>query len=88
MFSHHQLPAHTRSLLTHAPIHSVRVQLACPDPDNVDLDAIRKVFPYGTMLPIVLQDGGMRARSGIALEEMGDKNDDFLIAVACVTVGY
>lgn len=36
----------------------------------------------------MLQDGGMRARSGIALEALGDVNDDFMIAVACVTVGY
>jgi uncharacterized protein (TIGR02058 family) len=30
----------------------------------------------------------MRAQSGIALAEMGDKNDDMIIAVAVVTVGY
>jgi uncharacterized protein (TIGR02058 family) len=30
----------------------------------------------------------MLASSGIALPAMGDKNDDMIIAVACVTVGY
>jgi hypothetical protein len=30
----------------------------------------------------------MRAQSGIALAEMGDKNDDMIIAVAVITVGY
>lgn len=34
------------------------------------------------------QRGGMRASSGIAIEALGDKNDDMIIAVACVTVGY
>jgi hypothetical protein len=28
------------------------------------------------------------AKSGIAIAEMGDVNDDFVIAVAAVTVGY
>ena len=32
--------------------------------------------------------GGLLAKSGIAIPEMGDKNDDFVIAVASVTVGY
>ena len=32
--------------------------------------------------------GGMKASSGIALPELGDKNDDMYIAVAVVTLGY
>ena len=28
------------------------------------------------------------ASSGIAIKEMGDKNEDMVIVVACVTVGY
>lgn len=30
----------------------------------------------------------MVASSGIAIKEMGDKNEDMVIVVACVTVGY
>jgi uncharacterized protein (TIGR02058 family) len=37
---------------------------------------------------VQVQRGGMRASSGIAIAELGDKNDDMIIAVACVTVGY
>lgn len=66
----------------------LRVQLATPFPASVDLDEIKKVFPYGDLLPIVVAEGGMRASSGIALEAMGDKNDEMLVAIAHVTVGF
>lgn len=39
--------------------------------EEVDVEAIRKVFPYGQLLPVEFQSGGMRASSGIALPEMG-----------------
>lgn len=32
--------------------------------------------------------GGLCCQSGVAIAELGDKNDDMLIAVAAVTVGY
>lgn len=67
----------------------VRVQLAVPvDAKDIDTEAVKKVFPYGQLLPIEIQRGGMRASSGIALPAMGDKNDDWIIAVAAVTVGW
>jgi len=67
----------------------LRVQLGVPvAADEIDLDAVAAVFPYGQLLPIEVVHGGMRASSGIALPEMGDKNDDMIIAVAVVTVGY
>ncbi|CAN0365241.1 unnamed protein product, partial [Laminaria digitata] len=50
----------------------LRVQLAVPVPEEeVDVEAIRKVFPYGQLLPVEFQLGGMRASSGIELPEMG-----------------
>lgn len=41
--------------------------------EEIDVDAIKSVFPYGQLLPIEFQSGGMRASSGIALQEMGGK---------------
>ena len=71
------------------PSLQVRVQLAVPvDAEEIDTEAVKKVFPYGQLLPIEIQRGGMRASSGIALPAMGDKNDDWIIAVAAVTVGW
>mmetsp|Transcript_26241 Transcript_26241/g.32754 ORF Transcript_26241/g.32754 Transcript_26241/m.32754 type:complete len:190 (-) Transcript_26241:326-895(-) len=67
----------------------LRIQLAVPvEPEEIDEDQIKAVFPYGNILPIEYQKGGMMASSGIALEAMGDKNDQMIIAIACVSVGY
>ena len=65
----------------------LKVQIAVPDPTTVDVSQILKVFPYGKIVTSVI-DGGMRANSGIVLKEMGDRNDDMIIAVAAVYVGY
>ena len=52
-------------------------------------DEVRAVFPYGNIVdPVEVSVGGLLARSGIAIPEMGDKNDDFVICVASITVGY
>ncbi|CAM9440319.1 unnamed protein product [Discosporangium mesarthrocarpum] len=67
----------------------LKVQLAVPVPEEeVNIEAVKKVFPYGNLLPIEFQRGGMRASSGIELAEMGDEGDDMIIAISCVTVGY
>jgi len=54
---------------------------------ELDLEEVRKVFPYGHVR-FELQDGGMIAPSGIAIETLGDKNDDMVVVCASVTVGY
>lgn len=66
----------------------LRVQIAVPDPHAVDHAAIATVFPYGILLPLEIKEGGMRASSGIALPELGDRNDQMYIAIAVVEVGY
>eukprot|EP00904_Undaria_pinnatifida_P006425 jgi/Undpi1/2912/HiC_scaffold_14.g06289.m1 len=67
----------------------LRVQLAVPVPEeDVDVEAIKRVFPYGQLLPVEFQAGGMRASSGMELPELGDVGDDMIIAISCVTVGY
>lgn len=54
---------------------------------ELDLKEVAKVFPYGDVR-FELQDGGMIAPSGIAIETLGDKNDDMVVVCASVTVGY
>ena len=68
----------------------LHVQIGVPSGSvsQVDLAAVAAVFPYGQILPIQIEHGGLLAHSGIALPEMGDANDDMIIAVACVTIGY
>lgn len=55
--------------------------------DNLDLDAVSAVFPYGDC-KFTIQDGGMIAPSGIAIERLGDINEDMVVVCCSVTVGY
>jgi len=76
----------------------LRVQLAVPfvchengdyvEP-TIDLKAVAAVFPYGDICNgIEVQRGGMLASSGAAVKKLGDSGDDWIIAIAAVTVGY
>lgn len=64
------------------------VLLAVPQKyqEGLDLHEVAKVFPYGDVR-FELQDGGMVAPSGIAIEKLGDINDDMVVVCASVTVG-
>ena len=66
----------------------LKVQIACPDPTSIDLDAVAAVFPYGNLLPVELKEGGMRASSGVVVPELGDKDYSMIVAIAAVYVGY
>ena len=66
----------------------LHVQLGVPSGAAVDETRVREVFPYGTVVDVRVDAGGWRARSWISIPTQGDANDDFLICVACVTVGY
>lgn len=53
---------------------------------DLDLDEVVKVFPYGDVR-FEVQDGGMVAPSGIAIDKLGDVGDDMVVVCASVTVG-
>eukprot|EP00546_Thalassionema_frauenfeldii_P002544 CAMPEP_0178938164 /NCGR_PEP_ID=MMETSP0786-20121207/26179_1 /TAXON_ID=186022 /ORGANISM="Thalassionema frauenfeldii, Strain CCMP 1798" /LENGTH=133 /DNA_ID=CAMNT_0020616853 /DNA_START=292 /DNA_END=693 /DNA_ORIENTATION=- len=57
--------------------------------DTLDLTRVQEVFPYGS-IRFQIQDGGMIAPSGIAIESLGDKkgSDDMVVVCAAVTVGH
>lgn len=55
--------------------------------DGLNLEEVKKVFPYGKV-EFIVKPGGLVAPSGIAIEALGDKNDDMVIVCAAVTVGY
>lgn len=65
------------------------VLLAVPPKYQADLDLgeVAKVFPYGDVR-FEIQDGGMIAPSGIAIEKFGDENDDMVVVCASVTIGH
>lgn len=54
---------------------------------TLDVNEVRKVFPYGEV-KFVIKNGGLVAPSGRIIERLGDKNDDMLIVCAAVQVGY
>jgi uncharacterized protein (TIGR02058 family) len=69
----------------------LHIQLGVPKSmvGKVDLQKVKAVFPYGNIVePVDVGVGGLLAKSGIAIPEMGDTNDYFVIAVASITVGY
>jgi uncharacterized protein (TIGR02058 family) len=55
--------------------------------EEVDIEAVQRVFPYG-QVSVEVRQGGLVARSGVTLPEQGDKNDDMVIVNAVVEVGY
>eukprot|EP00897_Mesotaenium_endlicherianum_P005318 jgi/Mesen1/4814/ME000243S03993 len=55
---------------------------------ELDLAKVRAVFPYGDIVGVSVVDGGLICSSGVALEAMGDKNDDCYVVNAAVYVGY
>ena len=46
--------------------------------DSLDLTKVQEIFPYGSVR-FQIQEGGMVAPSGIAIDELGDKNDDMVV---------
>eukprot|EP00980_Cylindrotheca_fusiformis_P008791 scaffold1869_cov122-Cylindrotheca_fusiformis.AAC.53 len=55
--------------------------------DSLDLNRVQAVFPYGSVR-FQIQDGGMIAPSGIAIDKLGDTNDDMVVVCCSVSVGY
>ena len=54
---------------------------------DLDLSKVQEVFPYGS-IRFQIQDGGMVAPSGIAVERFGDSNEDMVVVCCSVTVGH
>ena len=74
----------------------LRLQLAVPygdgdAPPALDMDKIRACFAYGTLQePVELMPGGARFSSMCSVPSLCDDSRDasWVVAIACVTVGY
>ncbi|KAJ8901174.1 hypothetical protein NDN08_007024 [Rhodosorus marinus] len=68
----------------------VKVTLGVPDEyrEKVDLDQVRAVFPYGSVL-VDLKPGGLAISAGVFLPDRGDTDgdDSVIIVNAAVEVG-
>jgi uncharacterized protein (TIGR02058 family) len=70
--------------LSHPHEMIVEVKVAVPNPEQVVADEVLAVLPFGRKT-LTVEAGGMIVE-GRAIAELGDRNDDMLIAVAAVTV--
>ncbi|BAZ37281.1 hypothetical protein NIES4101_32020 [Calothrix sp. NIES-4101] len=62
----------------------IEVQVAVPNPEQVRIEEVLAVLPFGQKT-LILETGGMVVQ-GRAIPVLNDKNDDMLIAVAAVKV--
>lgn len=70
--------------LSHPDEMVVEVKVAVPYPEQVRQEEVLAVLPFGRKT-LQVEQGGMVV-AGRAIPELGDRNDDMLIAVAAVTV--
>ena len=68
----------------------IHVQIGVPQlvENDIDLDEIAREFPYGTLLPIVVEAGGLLGSNTARLPGTGEAKEDMTVAIACVTIGY
>jgi hypothetical protein len=59
-----------------------------PSPAQVDLAAVAACFPYGTLLPVLVEEGGLLGSSCAGLPADEPTEALMTFAVACVTVGW
>jgi len=57
-------------------------------PMTVDLSHVAKVLPYGQLLPIQIQVGGLAFPTGRIVHELGDQDDVAVCVAACISIGY
>jgi uncharacterized protein (TIGR02058 family) len=79
-----------RALLPNQDLNNMKVRVTLGVPfheDQVDLEAVKNVFPYG-QVTVVVKKGGLLASSGVVLPEKGDRTDEMVIVNAVVEVGY
>ena len=62
----------------------VEVTIAAPYPDKVNEQAVLEMLPFGRRSCKIVQGGMIVA--GLKESNLGDKNDEYLIANACVIV--
>ncbi|KAL2632684.1 hypothetical protein R1flu_004163 [Riccia fluitans] len=90
--SSNSIPAFRTGALPGVSYQQMKLRLKLGVPQSVqhelDLEQVKSVFPYGEIVDIDVVDGGLICSSGVALEAMGDKNDDCYIVNAAIYIGY
>ncbi|KAL1208458.1 hypothetical protein V5N11_029682 [Cardamine amara subsp. amara] len=90
--SSNSIPAFRRGSIPGVSFGEMKLQIKLGVPHSLhqqlDLDKVKSIFPYGEIVNVEVVDGGLICSSGVLVEEMGDKNEDCYIVNVAVYVGY
>ncbi|CAH8298966.1 unnamed protein product [Eruca vesicaria subsp. sativa] len=90
--SSNSIPAFRRGSIPGVSFGEMKLQIKLGVPrslhQQLDLDKVKSIFPYGEIVNVEVVDGGLICSSGVLVEEMGDKNEDCYIVNVAVYVGY
>uniref|UniRef100_A0A1J3I8J3 50S ribosomal protein L34, chloroplastic n=1 Tax=Noccaea caerulescens TaxID=107243 RepID=A0A1J3I8J3_NOCCA len=90
--SSNSIPAFRRGSIPGVSFGEMKLQIKLGVPrslhQQLDLDKVKSIFPYGKILNVEVVDGGLICSSGVLVEEMGDKNEDCYVVNVAVYVGY
>ncbi|KAG7593244.1 hypothetical protein ISN45_Aa01g020510 [Arabidopsis thaliana x Arabidopsis arenosa] len=90
--SSNSIPAFRRGSIPGVSFGEMKLQIKLGVPHSLhqqlDLEKVKSIFPYGKIVNVEVVDGGLICSSGVLVEEMGDKNEDCYIVNAAVYVGY
>ena len=63
----------------------VEVLIGVPHHEWVELARVEEAIPFNCEKSVKVVEGGLSGK-GIKLEEFGDKTDEIIVAVACITI--
>ncbi|XP_006415618.2 uncharacterized protein LOC18992186 isoform X2 [Eutrema salsugineum] len=90
--SSNSIPAFRRGSIPGVSFGEMKLQIKLGVPHSLhqqlDLEKVKSIFPYGKIVNVEVVDGGLICSSGVLVEEMGDKNEDCYIVNVAVYVGY
>ncbi|CAM6108513.1 unnamed protein product [Calypogeia fissa] len=90
--SSNSIPAFRTGALPGVSYQQMKLKIKLGVPHSVqhelDIEQVKSVFPYGNIVDVEVVDGGLICSSGVALEAMGDKNDNCYVVNAAIYVGY
>ncbi|XP_023632909.1 uncharacterized protein LOC17896735 [Capsella rubella] len=90
--SSNSIPAFRRGSIPGVSFGEMKLQIKLGVPrslhQQLDLEKVKSIFPYGKIVNVEVVDGGLICSSGVLVEEMGDKNEDCYIVNVAVYIGY
>ncbi|KFK44731.1 hypothetical protein AALP_AA1G295400 [Arabis alpina] len=90
--SSNSIPAFRKGAIPGVSFEEMKLEIKLGVPrslhQQLDLEKVKSIFPYGRIMNVEVVDGGLICSSGVKVEEMGDTNEDCYIVNVAVYVGY